>query len=392
MMKNIFLIIFVFVLTGCATVPYEQVIHEGDPSYVESVLSEEGLEETFYTEDYVSYQEEPAVVYEEVETVDDEPEFIVAENFYLKDICDIYNIDWEFDRLSQVVTLSKSGKTARILIGSATVNFDDQGKILLESPLVVHNDGVIEVPEDFSYKVVEVFNQGVPRRQGYMIQKVKRIIIDAGHGGKDSGALSPSGLQEKDVVLDISKRVGKMLRRQGLEIIYTRPKDEFISLQERTEIASRKAADLFVSIHANAAESRGAHGVEVFHLKPLNRDERLEQQRLDNQRNLLNQLNADANDMYVRNIVDDLLYTHKQAESYVLSREITRKLSRDIRARDRGAKSSRFFVLRNTLIPAVLVEVGFLSNPKEEKKLKSSAYRQRVAKSIAESIASYAKN
>lgn len=347
---------FLLFCVGCASVPYDQVLPVGEGGSIQTISSSQ----------------------------------VTRRPQYLKDLCDRYQVDWQFDRISQVVTLSKYNNRARVLIGSQVVIFDKNRKVVLNKPLTMEKNGSIVAPADFRKKVFDYFKPEEKQRANYTVKKVRKVVIDAGHGGKDSGALSKNGIEEKDVVLDIVERIGRLLRKEGLDVIYTRSSDKFISLQERTEIASKEAADLFISIHANSAKTRSAAGVEVFHLKPLSSAERREKQRLDNQKYLHRKLKTSDNG-HVHSIIEDLLYTHKQADSYHLAQTMSHKLSKDIKARNRGQKNSRFFVLRNTLIPAVLVEVGFLSNPREEKKLKANGYRQRIARSISESIIDYAK-
>ena len=304
------------------------------------------------------------------------------------DICERYGIDWQFDNVSQVVTMSDNGRQAKGLIGSQVIVFDGTGKLFLEKPLRLAKDGAILVPPDFQKKVLTYFMQKGVGRHDYALAKVRKIVIDAGHGGKDTGALGRNGTEEKDIVLDIAERLGKLLQGDGLDVIYTRKADHFISLQERTEIASKDAADLFVSIHANSSPEHGAYGVETFSLRPLNKIERQEKQREDNQRYWRRSRKASGNPV-VGEILDDLLYLHKQTDSHTLAKAINDRLARDVRTKNRGTKRARFFVLRNTLVPAVLVEVGFLSNSHEEKNLRSNVYRQEIARSLAETIRTY---
>ena len=192
------------------------------------------------------------------------------------------------------------------------------------------------------------------------------------------------------IVLDIAKRLRGSLEKHGIKTIMTRTKDEFVSLEKRTEIASRSKGDLFVSIHANSSPAKAARGLEVFYLRNLDSHEKKEDQMKENQKALFSQFSMQKNSTVLDNILADMVYTHKQGESEKLANFVTQRTANSINAPNRGSKSSAFFVLRNTLIPAILVEVGFLSNSTEEKALKTRFYRQKIANGLAESILDYA--
>ena len=185
-------------------------------------------------------------------------------------------------------------------------------------------------------------------------------------------------------------RLKKILQNKGIKVKMTRARDEFISLQKRTEIASRSKADLFVSIHANSSPIRSVHGFEVYTAKYLGFKERNAQQRKINQRLMFSHLSMKRGASGVGKIVSDMLYVNKQAKAEILAKQLAKKTAKRIKTKNRGEKKSQFYVVKNTLIPAILIEVGFLSNPKESKLLQTSTYRQRVARGIAESILEYA--
>lgn len=303
----------------------------------------------------------------------------------LKSICDSYGIECDYDSVSQVITMSKGHVEARALAGSEMVIVNGR-QVQLSAP-VERRDNLIVVPPDFNARVVGDFVTA----RAVVHEKYRKIVIDAGHGGKDPGAIGYSGAHEKDVVLDISRRLQRNLERNGFEVEMTRDRDEFLSLEKRTEIASRSGADLFVSIHANASESRGVQGIEVYTLRELNYSEKNEPQRQRNHWLMFDTLNMNKTDPVVKDIVEDMLFNHKVPEAVTLAEHIRRDLSSATRAEDRGMKKAGFFVLRNTLIPAILIEVGFLTNPQEERLLKSADYRQKIADGVAESILRYAR-
>jgi len=303
----------------------------------------------------------------------------------LKHICENYGIDWSFDSVSQVITMNKGGVEAKALVGSETVIVNGR-QVSLSSP-VARRDNLIVVPPDFNARVVSDFVAAKP----VVSNKYRKIIIDPGHGGKDPGATGYSGTREKDVVLDIARRLRDDLQRNGFKVQMTRSSDNFISLEKRTEIASRSGADLFISIHANASASRNARGIEIYTLRHLSYQEKNEPQRQRNYWLMYDTLNMDKNDAAVKGIVEDMMFTHKVPEAVALADYIRHDLSAATSTEDRGMKKAGFFVLRNTLIPAILIETGFLTNPQEERLLQSSAYRQKIADGVAESILRYSR-
>ena len=170
----------------------------------------------------------------------------------------------------------------------------------------------------------------------------------------------------------------------------TRDQDVFITLQERTEITSRANADLFVSVHANANTVHSVNGFETYVANDMSFQDKNEDQRKVNQNLLFNELSMSKGAEDVEKIVADMLYTHKQFEARKLADCLASHAVRATKAKGLGVKGSRFFVVRNTLIPAVLVEVGFLTNRKECKLLEDGTYRQALAKALADGIMDFA--
>ena len=192
------------------------------------------------------------------------------EGISLKELCDRYTILWEWDSVSQVVTLSRGDLKAKALIGSDLVIVGTQ-KVQLSAPLK-RGRGIIIVPADFERRIIEpLFEKKYPK---IIAARAPKIIIDAGHGGKDPGAVGFSGTKEKDIALDIVNRLTTILQKLGFEVQLTREGDEFISLPQRTEITSAAQTDLFVSIHANASLVRSASGIEVYTLRTLGKQEK----------------------------------------------------------------------------------------------------------------------
>jgi N-acetylmuramoyl-L-alanine amidase len=223
----------------------------------------------------------------------------------------------------------------------------------------------------------------------------KRIVIDPGHGGHDSGAVGPDGLYEKDVVLDIALKLRQILSTDpNYEVFLTRDGDVFIPLAERNTIANRKHADLFVSIHANASPRRDARGVETYFLNWTNDEETMKVAARENQISLrqMRQMKQQTDVLDV--MLGDLARDNKRDESMALANYIQKKLVDGI-DRDNphvvnlGVKWALFYVLFGARMPSVLVEVSFISNPLEEKLLSKQQYREDIARSIAAGIERY---
>jgi len=217
------------------------------------------------------------------------------------------------------------------------------------------------------------------------------VVLDPGHGGHDTGARGPTGLMEKDVVLDLAWRLRRLLQeRLGLRVLMTRTEDVFVPLQERTAIANRAKADFFISIHVNGASKRGAVGFETFYFtrEPSDSDARASAQR----ENLV--IEADAargedQESLLRTILADMAVTRDIRESSQLAELTLTSLEKLLKVENRGVKSGPFYVLATAAMPAILVESAFITSPKEERKLQREAYRQRVAEAMFEGIARY---
>ena len=309
----------------------------------------------------------------------------------LADLCNRYHVTWQWDGVTQVVLMEYRGNTSKALVGSSTVIIG-QHQIYLSGPLRRENS-TIYVPEDFETKVLAPF--GVPIAGLSPIESSSRVhvvVIDAGHGGKDRGTMSSSGgMDEKEIVLDVAKRLRMLLESVGIKVIMTRDTDDFISLPERTIIASRSSADLFISVHVNFNHDRAVNGLLVYYLDSIPKKDLNDQQRIENEHIFLQSLSANDSPS-LQTIVTDMMDTLKTAQSQKLAKSIVREAREEpgVKVRGDGIRLCRFFVVRNTLIPAVLVETGFISNRQEHGKLDSPLYRQKMAEIIARGIMDYA--
>ncbi|MDP8266525.1 MAG: N-acetylmuramoyl-L-alanine amidase [Candidatus Aceula meridiana] len=309
---------------------------------------------------------------------------VPQKDLVLKDLCVRYGISCVLDSVSQVITLKRKGVKAKAILASDVVVVDSK-KVRL-SKAVWMSRGTVYVPDDFKRKVVQpMFAKTSP-----FVQKFRKVMLDAGHGGKDPGGIGNLGTREKEIVLDIAQRIQESLKRKGIDAVLTRNSDQFLELGDRTALAQKKGVDLFVSIHANIDTSHSARGIEIYHLRPLDTKSWAETYAPKNYQVLFKNFKMKQGDETLEKILTDMMYSHKQQVSYQLSRYLADKISKKVGTIDRGAKTAGFYVLKNTLVPAVLIEVGFLSHPKEEKSLCCQEYRQKLADSIAESLIDYA--
>ncbi len=217
--------------------------------------------------------------------------------------------------------------------------------------------------------------------------KVRRVIIDAGHGGHDTGAIGPTGVREKDVALGVVLKLKDKLEALGLEVVLTRDDDTFVALDQRTRIANKEHGDLFISIHCNAAPSKNLRGVETY---TLNTSSNRYSVRLAARENATTE--RGINDLQY--ILADLATKANTGESQRLAESVQRSLIRGLSkeykgVRDLGTKEALFVVLLGAKMPSILVETSFLSNPEDEQRLASEEYQQALADNVAEAVESF---
>jgi N-acetylmuramoyl-L-alanine amidase len=218
--------------------------------------------------------------------------------------------------------------------------------------------------------------------------KINRIVIDAGHGGHDSGTVSPGGVEEKDVVLDVALRLGRLLRqRLGADVIYTRTNDTFVPLETRTAIANQAQADLFISIHANSSPDTSARGVEVYYLNFTTSADALEVAAREN-------AVSDESIHQLSDLVKKIALDDKISESRQFAADVDESLYAGLEPgnpglKDRGVKKAPFVVLIGANMPSILAEISFLTNPEDAQELQESQYRQRIAEALYRGVARY---
>ena len=218
--------------------------------------------------------------------------------------------------------------------------------------------------------------------------KIGKIVIDPGHGGHDTGTIGPDGLLEKDLVLDVGRRLGKLLEtRMGAEVVYTRKDDTFIPLETRTAIANREQSDLFVSIHANSSRDSSARGVETYYLNFTSNADAMEVAAREN-------AVSEKSIHELGDLVKKITLKEKIEESREFAGDVQQSLHSGLAAKgsaikDRGVKKAPFIVLIGANMPSILAEISFVSNPTDERKLRTPEYRQRIAESLYRGIQKY---
>jgi N-acetylmuramoyl-L-alanine amidase len=252
--------------------------------------------------------------------------------------------------------------------------------------------------KDYSVSTIEDPVRIIIDVYGYATKPVstkKKIVIDAGHGGHDPGAIGPNKLYEKDVVLDIALKLKKILSQNpDLEVYLTRDRDVYLKLEERTAIANSKKADLFLSIHANSSPKSATKGIETYFLNWTDDDEAMKVAAREN-RISVEKMRSMKKQMNVLDLMlDDLRRDNKREESLKLAHTIQQALVTGIDDNnpvvvDHGVKWALFYVLFRAKMPAVLAEVSFISNPVEERLLSRDGYRKDLAKSLADGITKY---
>ncbi len=218
--------------------------------------------------------------------------------------------------------------------------------------------------------------------------KIGKIVIDPGHGGHDTGTIGPHGLLEKDLVLDVSRRLAKLLdTRLGADVLLTRSDDTFVPLETRTAVANQEQADLFVSVHANSSRDEDARGVETYYLNFTSSPEALEVAAREN-------AVSEKSIHELQDLVKKIALKEKIEESREFASNVQQALHSSLSTksssiRNRGVKKAPFIVLIGANMPSILAEISFVSNPTDERKLRTGEYRQKIAESLYKGIAKY---
>jgi N-acetylmuramoyl-L-alanine amidase len=222
------------------------------------------------------------------------------------------------------------------------------------------------------------------------VERFDRIVLDAGHGGDDHGAEGPTGLLEKELVLDVARRLKARIESERVQVVLTRDTDVYVPLEERTAIANRAGADLFISVHANGAAARSARGVETF-FAALEASDESSRELAERENAAFRETAAAAPDDPLLSILGDLAAADSMRESDEFARLANKEVAAIAAAApSRGVKQAPFVVLMGVTMPAALVEIGFITNKAEEKDLASADYRDRLADALARAVAAFA--
>jgi N-acetylmuramoyl-L-alanine amidase len=269
-----------------------------------------------------------------------------------------------------------------------------------DPPRLVVDVGTVTTPTPTPPPTSPPTSTGTPARapdrpageEGVAATAIRRVVVDAGHGGRDPGAIGPNRVREKDVTLAMARRLARRLRAEGFEVVLTRTDDRYLALEERTALANTARGDLFVSVHANANPRRTRAGVETYFLNVT--DDRYAA-RLAARENGAD-LDAESGGGEVGRILTDLDAKASADASRRLAALVQREVCGAVRARigevrDLGVRSALFYVLLGARMPAVLVETAFISNRAEERRLASSRYQEEVAQAIARAVQGFAR-
>ena len=312
-------------------------------------------------------------------------------------LCEAYGLGWKWDSFTRTAVITKNGNiilrpgSDRILIngeerklGSPAVFVN--GAVFVPVAFVKNDLGFIVETRPIDRQVSEkVYKERAPGRYS-----IKSIVIDAGHGGKDPGAVGGRlHIRERDLTLSIAKKLKSILEDNDIKVIMTRSSDEFVSLPERARIANSSGADLFVSIHINASRSRSMSGFECYYLSEATNDNARALEAFENATLKTDEGTVVEHSGNLDKTLWDMKLTENRRESAELAQDICNAIDNSLVARNRGVKTARFYVIKFTRIPSVLVEAGYISNKFEELKFKDDNYSDRMADVIAKGILAY---
>lgn len=291
--------------------------------------------------------------------------------------CKKHNFQYSLDTDNDKVKLFSKGREIFLFFNSLAGYFNGNVFYLEKAPL--YSQGKIYLPLELEDIIISGGEISIPKAQF----AIRTVVVDPGHGGRDPGAVSRRGCKEKDINLQVSKYLKEELEKKGFNVILTRSKDIYLTLEERVEIAKKHKADIFISIHANSNRSRSIKGTEVYYLSPSQFDSQKRAVSLAKTTNLW----EISLPLEVRTILWDLCLT----KNYTLSVELSQVLFstfKNLGFNVKQPKKAAFYVLKNAYVPSILVEMGYLSNTYEEKTLRQKHYQKKIAQAVAIGAAS----
>ncbi|MFH1190310.1 MAG: N-acetylmuramoyl-L-alanine amidase [Candidatus Omnitrophota bacterium] len=310
-------------------------------------------------------------------------------------LCDAYSLGCNWDTFTKTASI-KAGTSSIVLMSGSRNILVNGREARLDSPVTTVG-GTVYVPVSFARKTIAPIAAAVtaPPERAPVVETGKKftirtIVLDTGHGGKDAGAVGRGrGTKEKDIALKLAKKIKSLLEASGMNVVMTRSNDTFITLPKRSGIANAAAADLFVSVHINASRSRAARGFECYYLSSATDDNaRALEAFEDSSLRLGDEADAERSNRLDKTLWDMAL-TENRKESEELAGLICGSVRESRLMRDNGVKSARFYVLKHTTIPSVLVESGYISNRAEEMKLRDGEFLDKMADAIVKGILRY---
>ena len=310
-------------------------------------------------------------------------------------LCDVYGLECRWDSFIKTATLQKRSNNIVLRAGSDRVLINGMERRL--EGTVIFNGGAVFVPVSFVKNnlgpmVGAVPVERIPEAEISRKALIKTIVIDPGHGGKDPGAIGRRArLKEKDMTLAVARKLKDRLEESGIRVIMTRNDDTFIPLPKRAEIANHSGADLFVSIHINSSRARSMRGFECYYLSNATDDNARALEAFENSSLKMGDEASAEHSKQLDKTLWDMTLTENRLESAEMASSVCDSVEGSLAIGNRGIRSARFYVLKYTHMPSVLVEAGYISNKYEEMKLRDPQFLDRLANAIAEGILKYKK-
>lgn len=304
----------------------------------------------------------------------------------LEKFCQSYSFSYSYQPFYEDVLLEGKKGIVRLKEGYqyALVNGEtvDLGRV------VEYKDGHLLVPSSLIQTFSEIKRRPprvarLPLKRKRATHAIRRIVIDAGHGGKDPGAISRGGTQEKNINLAVAKYLQKQLKADGYKVFMTRSRDQFISLQNRVDYTKDKHADLFISIHANAIGTSKVRGLEVYYAAAKYSSQQAKKLAKSEQLGDIANLKNASYDL--KRMVSEYMTKENRKATLEFSSLIL-KTAQKTGIKTRKSSGAPFYVLKHNICPAVLVELGYLTNPSEDRLLNSAVYQKQLAATLAYSV------
>lgn len=308
-------------------------------------------------------------------------------------LCDAYGLDYKWDTFIKTATIEKGSNRIVLRAGSDNVLVNDIQKSIGRP--VILSGGAAFVPLSFVRTNIIPIAAAAPVKKAVEVSVPKRftirtIVLDPGHGGKDPGAIGKKyKIKEKVMTLALAKKLKAMLEKAGIKVIMTRNDDTFISLPRRAQIANSSGADLFVSVHINASRSKLLRGFECYYLSNATDDNARAIEAFENSSLKMDEEAEVEHSSRLDKTLWDMALTENRRESSELAGYICSSVDQSFTIRSRGIRSARFYVLKHTNMPSVLVETAYISNRYEEMKLKDPNFLGRIADAIVQGILRY---